>query len=174
MTARQPSLDEVFAPRGIAVVGVSASGNFATGVLTSLQAAGFPAIYPINPKHSEMHGLPCYARVSDVTGPVDHVVVSIPAEATLSLLDDCATKGVRSVHFFTAGFGESGEAEGADLEVAMLDKARRGGFRILGPNCVGLFVPRMKVVNNAGLPLEPGPVAFISQSGGHAFTLPAY
>jgi len=174
MTTRRPSLEEVFAPRGVAVVGVSATGNFATGVLTSLQAAGFPAIYPINPKHTEMHGLPCYARVSDVPGPVDHVVVSIPAEAALSLLDDCAAKGVRSVHFFTAGFSESGEAERADLEMAMLDKARRGGFRILGPNCVGLFIPRTKVVNTAGGPLEPGPVAFISQSGGHATTLPAY
>ncbi len=175
MAARRPSLDEVFAPRGVAVVGASATGrNFATGVLMSLQAAGFPAIYPINPKHSEVLGLPCYASVSDVPGPVDHVVVSIPAEAALSLLDDCAAKGVRSVHFFTAGFSESGEAERADLELAMLDKARRGGFRILGPNCIGLFVPRTKLVNSASGPLEPGPVAFISQSGGHATILPAY
>ena len=174
MTAQRPSLDEVFAPRGIAVVGASAGGNFATGVLTSLQAAGFPAIYPINPKYPEMHGLPCFARVSDVPGPVDHVVVSIPAEAALSLLDDCAAKGVRSVHFFTAGFSESGDSERADLELAMLDKARRGGFRILGPNCVGLFVPKNKVVNTSTGSLEPGPVSFISQSGGHATILPEY
>ncbi len=174
MAAGRPSLEEVFAPRGVAVVGASATGRtFATGVLMSLQTAGFPAIYPINPKHSEVLGLPCYASVSEVPGPVDHVVVSIPAEAALSLLDDCAAKEVRSVHFFTAGFSESGEAARADLEMAMLDKARRGGFRILGPNCIGLFVPRTKLVNGGG-PLEPGPVAFISQSGGHATILPAY
>lgn len=175
MAARLPSLDEVFAPRGVAVVGASATGgNFATGVLMSLQAAGFPAIYPINPKYSEVLGLPCYASVNDVPGPVDHVVVGIPAEAALSLLDDCAAKGVRSVQFFTAGFSESGDPKGADLEMAMLDRARRGGFRILGPNCVGLFVPRMKLVNSGSVPLEPGPVAFISQSGGHAMILPTY
>jgi acyl-CoA synthetase (NDP forming) len=90
------------------------------------------------------------------------------------LLDDCAAKGVKSVHFFTAGFSESGYTERAELERAMLSKARSGGFRIIGPNCIGLFVPRSRLVNATGVPLEPGPIAFISQSGGHAQNLPFY
>jgi acyl-CoA synthetase (NDP forming) len=89
------------------------------------------------------------------------------------LLDECAAKGVRSVHFFTAGFGESGFPERAELEREMLRKARAGGFRIIGPNCVGLYVPKSRLMNTLGVPLEPGPVAFISQSGGHANNLPA-
>jgi len=105
---------------------------------------------------------------------VDHVVVGIPAESALALLDDCAAKGVKSVHFFTAGFSESGYAERAELERAMLSKARAGGFRIIGPNCTGLFVPKARLATSMGIPLEPGPIAFVSQSGGHAHDVPDY
>ena len=174
MEGNKVSLDEVFSPRGVALAGASPSGGFATGVARGLQEAGFPNIYPVNPKYTEVFGLPCYASIRDIPGIVDHVVVSIPAEAALGLLDDCAAKGVRSVHFFTAGFSESGYAERAELEKAMLEKARAGNFRIIGPNCVGIYVPKSRLANGTGMPMEPGPVAFISQSGGHAHNLPLY
>jgi len=174
MDTRRPSLDEIFSPRGVAVVGASPTGGgFSTGVLLSLQRAGFPAIYPVNPKYTEVFGLPCYPGVRDIPGVVDYVVVAIPAESALALLDDCAAKGVKAVQFFTAGFGESGIAERAELERVMLDRARRGGFRILGPNCVGLFVPKSRLVQAGSGPMEPGPVAFLSQSGGHASFFPS-
>jgi acyl-CoA synthetase (NDP forming) len=175
VTNQFPTLDEIFSPRGVAVVGVSPNGRgFASGVLVSLQTAGFPAIYPINPHYNEIFGMPCYPNLQAVPGIVDHVVVSIPAESALSLLDDCAAKHVKSVHFFTAGFSESGLLERVELEKTMLEKARSGGFRIIGPNCIGLFVPKSKLVNTASVPIEPGPIAFISQSGGHAQNLPEY
>jgi acyl-CoA synthetase (NDP forming) len=175
MTKQLPTLDEIFTPRGVAVVGVSPNGRgFATGILVSLKSAGFPAIYPINPRYPEVFDMPCYPSLQAVPGIVDHVIVSIPAESALSLLDDCAAKGVKSVHFFTAGFSESGIQERADLEKTMLAKAQTGGFRIVGPNCIGLFVPKSRLVNTAAVPIEPGPIAFISQSGGHAQNLPEY
>ncbi len=175
MTSNLPALDELFSPRGVAVVGVSPSGRgFAQGVLMALKTAGFPNIYPINPHYTEIMGMPCYPSLTAVPGLIDHVVVSIPAEGVLALLDDCAAKGIKAVHFFTAGFSESGLAERAELEQAMLAKARAGGFRIWGPNCIGLFVPRSKLVNTASVPIEPGPIAFMSQSGGHAQNLPLY
>ena len=170
-----PTLDEVFCPRGVAVVGASASNlSFAELVVHALKDAKFPAIYPVNPKYKEVLGLACYASLTDIPGAVDHVIVNIPAESVLKLLDDCAAKRVRSVHFFTAGFGETGDAERAELERAMLVKAKAGGFRIIGPNCIGLYVPKSRLVNNLNSPLEPGPIAFISQSGGHAQNLPNY
>ncbi len=174
MAERQPSLGELFSPRGVAVVGVSPAqkASFAGHAVQCLKEAGFPAVYPVNPKHPEVLGLPCYPSVAAIPGAVDHVIVSIPAESALALLDDCAAKGVKSVHFFTAGFKESGDPQRAELESAMLSKARAGGFRIIGPNCVGLFVPKSRLATTAGVPLEPGPVAFISQSGGHAHDLP--
>jgi acyl-CoA synthetase (NDP forming) len=168
-------LDEIFSPRGVAVVGASAKNlAFAEIVIQSLIEAEFPAIYPINPKYDEVLGLKCYPRLLDIPGVVDHVVVNIPAESALSLLDECAEKSVKSVHFFTAGFGESGIKERADLETKMLEKAKAGGFRIIGPNCVGLFVPKSRLVNVFGMPMDPGPIGFISQSGGHAQNLPLY
>jgi len=169
------SLDELFCPRGVAVVGASGPGKltFSTIVLQALKDAGFPAIYPVNPQYDEALGMRCYPDLVSIPGVVDHVVVNIPAESALALLDECAVKGVRSVHFFTAGFSESGVAERAELEREMLEKARAGGFRIIGPNCVGLYVPKSRLMNTLGVPLEPGPIGFISQSGGHANNLPA-
>lgn len=171
---RRPSLAELFSPRGVAVVGASPTekASFAGHVVQSLIEAEFPAVYPVNPKYPEVLGLPCYPSLRAIPGVVDHVVVSIPAESALTLLDDCAAKGVKSVHFFTAGFSETGDEERAELERAMLSKASAGGFRIIGPNCVGLFVPKSRLVATTGVSLEPGPIAFISQSGGHAHDLP--
>jgi acyl-CoA synthetase (NDP forming) len=164
------SLEEVFSSKGVAVVGASGSGRmgFAEGVLMGLIEAGCPAIYPVNPKYSEVMGLACYPTLQSIPGRVDYVVVSIPATGVMALLDDCAAKGVKAVQFFTAGFSESGIAQRADLEQEMLKKAKASGFRIIGPNCVGLFVPKSRVVNTTGVSYDPGAVAFISQSGGHA------
>jgi acyl-CoA synthetase (NDP forming) len=179
VAVKQVSLEEVFTPRSVAVVGASVpsvTGGISFGglVVLSLIQAGFPAVYPINPKYSDLLGSPCYPNLLAVPDVIDHVVVNIPAEACLELLDECAAKGVRSVHFFTAGFGESGNEDGAAIEQAMLDKAKSSGFRIIGPNCTGIFIPGHRVTNTLGIPLDPGPVAFISQSGGHAHNLPRF
>jgi acyl-CoA synthetase (NDP forming) len=174
MERRETSLEELFCPRGVAVVGASGSGriSFAELVTHALKEAEFPAIYPVNPNYTEVLGLPCYPDLASIPGVVDHVVVNIPAESAIALLDQCAAKGVRSVHFFTAGFGESGFPERAELEREMLKRARSGGLRIIGPNCVGLFVPKSRLTYIPGASLEPGPIAFISQSGGHASSIP--
>ncbi|MBI4187797.1 MAG: CoA-binding protein [Chloroflexi bacterium] len=169
-----PSLDEIFSPRRVAVVGASPSGGWATGVVQLLKEAKFPAIYPVNPNYKEVLGLPCYPSVNTIPGPVDHVIVSIRAESVLALLDECAAKGVKSVHFFTAGFSETGAAERAELEKTMLAKARAGGFRIIGPNSLGLMVPKSRLVNNIKIPLEPGPISVLSQSGGYVEDIPLY
>jgi acyl-CoA synthetase (NDP forming) len=110
---RKGLLEELFSPRGVAVVGASGSQkiSFAEIVIHGLKEAKFPAIYPVNPKYDEVLGLRCYPDLVSIPGPVDHVVVNIPAESAIALLDECAAKRVRSVHFFTAGFGESGFAE---------------------------------------------------------------
>ncbi len=173
---QKPTLEEVFAPRGIAVVGASASGRlgFAEMIIVANLETKFPGLYAVNPKYKEVYGVPCYPSILDIPGVVDHVVVNIPAQSALKLLDECAEKGVRSVHFFTAGFSESGYAERADLEVELLKKARQGGYRIIGPNCVGLFVPKSRVSNTISVPTESGPIAFISQSGGHANNIPMF
>jgi acyl-CoA synthetase (NDP forming) len=171
-----PTLDEIFSPGSVAIIGASPEKaiSFPGFHIHALKETGFPAIYPVNPRHKEAFGLPCYPSVSAIPGKVDHVVVCIPAEGSIELLKDCARKGVNSVHFFSAGFSESGEKQGIEMEEEMLKIARAGKFRIIGPNSTGLFVPKAKFTQATRLPMEPGPVAFISQSGGHSAELPRH
>ncbi|MHC4480882.1 MAG: CoA-binding protein, partial [Planctomycetota bacterium] len=121
-----------------------------------------------NPKHQEIEGLKCYPSLFDIEGPVDHGISSVPARIVRSLVDDCIAKGVKSIHFFTAGFSETGEEELAELEAQIVQRAVEGGIRVIGPNCMGFYVPASRLAFMPGFPREPGPVAFISQSGGNA------
>jgi len=165
-------LDYLFHPRSVAVAGVSPPqlgfGGVGAGFVIGLKDIGFPAIYPVNPKHEEILGLKCYPSLFDIEGPVDHVISSVPAHIVPSLVDDCIAKGVKCIHFFTAGFSETGEEELAELEAQVVQRAVEAGIRVLGPNCMGLYVPASRLAFMPEFPREPGPVAFISQSGGNA------
>jgi len=166
------SLDSIFHPRSVAIAGVSTQqpgfAGVGLGFLLSLMELGFPAVYPVNPKYQEIEGLKCYASVLDIDGPVDHVISSIPARIVPQLVEDCIAKGVRSVHFFTAGFRETGDDEMADLETQVVGRLTGAGIRVFGPNCMGLYVPESKLAFMPGFPADAGPVGFISQSGGNA------
>ncbi len=166
------SLDAIFHPRSVAIAGVSIQqpgfAGVGVGFLLSLMELGFPAIYPVNPKYQEIEGLRCYASVLDIDGPVDHVISSVPARIVPQLVEDCIAKGVRSVHFFTAGFRETGDDEMAELERQVVGRLTGAGIRVFGPNCMGLYVPESKLAFMLGFPAEAGPVGFISQSGGNA------
>jgi acyl-CoA synthetase (NDP forming) len=170
--ARATGLDYVFHPRSVAVVGVSRRrrGFAAVGTtfLTGLKEMGFPALFPVNPKYEEVEGLKCYPSILDIEGPLDHVISNVPASVLPHLVDECIAKGVRCIHFFTAGFRETGDQRRADLELELVARARQAGIRVLGPNCMGLYVPASKLTFGDGFPSEAGPVAMISQSGGNA------
>lgn len=169
---RLGDLGAVFRPRSVAVVGSfpeagGGQSNWSPDFLRALAEIGFPGpLYPVNPKYREVLGRPCYASLLEVPGPVDHVIASVPAEGVLRLLEDCIGKRVRSIHFYTAGFAETGVGERAALEEELRARARRAGIRIIGPNCMGLYVPGAGLAFYPGQPPEPGPVALISQSGG--------
>lgn len=163
--------EPVFYPKSIAVVGASPNPlKFGNRYLEALINTGYKGkLYPVNPGGGEISGLKAYRTVREVPDPVDYVIVSIPAQHVLAVLDDCAAKGVRVVQFFTAGFSETGEEEGRRLENEMVKKAKEGGFRIIGPNCIGVYSPGHFMPYGPMPTLgEVGTVAFISQSGGHA------
>ena len=108
----------------------------------SLLEAGFPEIgglYPINPKVDEINGKRCYPSLLDTPDPVDHVISQVPAAVVPELVDQCVAKKVRSIHFFTAGFSETGDKDMAAVEQAMIAKLRRAGIRAIGPNAGGAF-----------------------------------
>jgi acyl-CoA synthetase (NDP forming) len=178
MASSPHPLNEIFHPRSVAVAGVSARPQDWGGggmFVRALQYMEFPGpIYPINPRAQEVLGLRCYPSLLEVPGPVDHVISSIPASGVLELMDHATAKGVRSVHFFTAGFRETGEEERVALEQELLRRAQAAGVRLIGPNCMGLYCPAAKVAFNRESPRESGNLAFVSQSGLNAEELIFY
>ncbi|TEU17785.1 MAG: hypothetical protein E3I25_02390 [Dehalococcoidia bacterium] len=126
-------------------------------------------LYPVNPTSSEILGLKVYPRLTEVPeSSVDYVISCIPAGGVLSLLDDCGKKNVKLVHLFTARLKETGRDKEIKLQGEILQKARKLGIRILGPNCMGIYYPKLGLSFNHELPRESGPVGGFFQSGGGA------
>ena len=155
-------------PRAIAIVGVSTGQRDwgPSGFIDCLKRLNFEGrIYPVNPKATEIQGLKAYPDLVSIPEHVDLVIVSVPAPAVPGVLEDCIAAGAKNVHIFTAGFEETGEREGEQLGEKVKEIARRGGLRIIGPNCMGLTVPGARISTLFESLPESGPVAFITQSG---------
>jgi len=163
--------ERIFYARSIAVVGASTDERkMGSRWVAGLILAGYKgAVYPVNPSGGEISGLKVYPRLTDIPGPVDLVISCIPRTHVLGLLDDCAAKQIGGISFFTAGFRETGEAEWIRVEEEMARRARSGGFRIIGPNCMGITCPEQCIpFGPSPLVNKAGSAAFVSQSGGHA------
>jgi acyl-CoA synthetase (NDP forming) len=164
--------DSFFEHSSVAIAGASSDYNIGHAFVQCLQDSGFQGrVYPLNPAGGEIRGLKVYRRIADIPGKVDYVISCIPARFTPQLVKDSAAKGAKVVSFFTAGYSESGRSEGRDLEDELLRVARATGVRLLGPNCLGLYCPRIGLSFAADFPKEPGDVGFIGQSGGNSIYL---
>lgn len=168
-------LDELFHPRSVAIAGISSGTRQGggpgggIGFLESIREMGFDGpLYLINPKAREIAGLPCYPSLRDIPGPVDYLISSVPAPVVPQLVEDAIAKGVRLIHFFTAGFSETGEEERSQLEQRVMARLREAGIRVIGPNCMGLYIPSARLAFMQGFPMEPGDTAMVSQSGANA------
>jgi acyl-CoA synthetase (NDP forming) len=159
------ALDHLFNPGSIAIVGLPRGFKASKIFLYGLLDQGFAGpIYLVHPSAEQIDGLKAYPAIADIPGPVDQVIVLAPKSAVWETLNQCANKGVKAVVIYTAGFGESGEA-GARDEQRLRKMADAGGFRVLGPNCMGVYSPSAKLAFLPGMPKEPGSAAFLSQSG---------
>jgi acetate---CoA ligase (ADP-forming) len=165
-------LDSLFRPRSVAVMGAS-NNRFSIGnrVVKNLQDYDFKGqIYPINPKEPEILGLKAYPSILDVPEPVDIVCIAVKNTMVPQMVEDCGKRGVKFVIIHTAGFREMG-GEGAKLEDAVLDTARRHGIRVYGPNSQGIMNsdPAVSVYANFTFtPLGQGRASILAQSGGVA------
>jgi len=158
-------METFFSPRGVAIVGASSSkGKIGYEILSNLLACGSKA-YPVNPTADHILGQRCYVRVSDIPEPVDMAVVALPADAILSIIDDCGRKGVTALIIISGGFKEVGRA---DLEQEMVERAHHYGMRIIGPNCIGVYnsVNGFNTFFQREMNLPPpGNIAIVTQSG---------
>jgi acetyltransferase len=160
------SLDPIFKPQSVAVVGASAAPGSVGGILMrNLMENPFGGVvYPVNPKRKAVHGVLCYPSLKDVPEAVDLAVIATPAATVPGGVRQCAELGVKSAIIISAGFSELG-AEGKALERQIRDAAR-GKLRVIGPNCLGVIHPpsRLNASFAADMP-RPGNVALLSQSG---------
>jgi acyl-CoA synthetase (NDP forming) len=167
------SIDQLLAPTSVAIIGASDDPARVGGrPIQRMLAAGYRgAIYPVNPKRSEVQGLKAYASISAIDGPVDCAVLAVGVEAVLPYVEECAAKGIKSLVVFTAGFAEMGR-EGEAAQARMVEIARTAGMRIVGPNCLGLYNVSAKVYLTftslfQETTLSGRNIGLVSQSGGY-------
>lgn len=163
-------LDRAFDARTVAVIGASrANGYFWLKMFAGFE--GTLASVHVNSesiRDIEAMGIPNYARIGDVPGPVDYVVVNTPRRFAVDTFAQCIAADVGAVSFFTAGFAETDD-EGRELQATLARMAHESGVALLGPNCTGIYHPARHMCSMHDMPLGvTGDIAMASQSGTHA------
>jgi acyl-CoA synthetase (NDP forming) len=168
---------QLFEPRSIAVVGVSddAARPGSQAVRALLNNGYRGKVYPVNPKYDRFDEMRCFPSVTAIAEVVDVVVIGVPAKGVLPVLEECAAKKVPFAVILSGGFRESGP-EGVEREQRMLQIAREGGIRLIGPNCLGFVNIHSSVYAAFGSmtrapKLTAGHVSLVTQSGGFGYSI---
>ena len=161
------ALEEVLSPRAVAILGVSrAPHKWGHVAAKQLIAGGFPGnIYLINPSIPEVLGRPAFPTLRNVPSQVDLAIIATAFQHVPQAVDDCIAHGVKGIVIITAGFSETGP-DGHALEQELVARCRDHGIRVLGSNCMGIYVKRSQL-NALGMvfPLPAAPIGLVSQSG---------
>jgi acyl-CoA synthetase (NDP forming) len=174
---KRSDLRRVVAPSSVAVVGASTRpGHFARQPLVNLRSHGFSGdVFPVNPKHTEVVGYPCYPRLADLPVVPDLVIVVVRPDLAVSVVRECGDMGVGGAVVVGSGFAETGSVEGIASQRALEDIVNTTGLRLCGPNTLGIanFSTGAVSFASGNLPSAPrvGGIAIVSQSGGCSFTL---
>lgn len=160
-------LSPLFSPRSVAVIGASSRVDSVGGVVfKNMLESGYQGkLYAINPNHPEIQGQPAYASIEQIDEVVDLAVIITRAATVPDIIESCGKRGVRFALVLSAGFKETGP-QGAALERAVVENARRYGIRLIGPNCLGILRPAVGLnatFSKGGA--KAGGLALISQSG---------
>jgi acyl-CoA synthetase (NDP forming) len=167
------SFDALLKPKSIALFGASNQpGKVGYVCLKNLQASYQGKIYPIHPHEKEILGLPAYPDLGQVPGPVDLAFVIVPAEAVISIIEQCGRKRVPGAIVITSGFAEAGVI-GRTLQDQLAARARENGVRVIGPNCFGVL--NCNIGLNASIavimPEGGGKISFVVQSGAYGMAI---
>jgi acyl-CoA synthetase (NDP forming) len=167
----EQSLDALFRPQSIAVVGASDNtariGGIPLQYLLKYPYAG--NVYPVNPKYETIQGVKAYPSLSAIGKPVDLAIFAVPARAVAATIEDAAKAGVKCVVMFSSGFAELGE-DGAAAQQALSKQVHDAGMRLLGPNCLGFLSIREHIFSTFTAAMQrtapkAGNIAIVSQSG---------
>ncbi len=163
-------LDPLFAPRSVAVLGVSRSpAKLGHRLLQNVQEGGFAgAIHPVNPSGEPILGLPTVRTIEALPEGVDLALVSLPAPAVSEAIKALAARGVRAAVILSSGFGEVDDA-GRASQAELLATARAAGLRLVGPNCMGVYSAPASLNGTYfwDLPRAAGGISIVSQSGAY-------
>ncbi len=162
------NLDFIFRPERIALIDVSINPNSVSGkVFTNLIGSGFKGvIYPINRSSEAVMGISCFNSLDSLPHKPELAVICSAANEVPQWVKECGESGINGIIIMSAGFRETGE-EGLQLENEIRE-IRKGypDMRIIGPNCLGIIIPELKLNLSFAPSLPPkGNIAFISQSG---------
>jgi acetyltransferase len=160
-------LDKIFNPRSVAIIGASdEEGTVGYALMKNFTEHGFEGkIYPVNIRKTEILGLKAYQTVEQIPEPVDLAIIATPAKTVPDVVEQCGKAGIKGIIIISAGFKEIGP-EGKALEDKIQEIKKKHGLRIIGPNCLGVIRPsiRLNATFISKMP-KPGNIAFISQSG---------
>ncbi len=165
-------LERAFNPKAVAVIGDKRANNY---MWLRGQSTFTGKVYSVQIDERELPniaalGVPNYPSLAAIPDEIDYVMTAVPRQIAPRIAKDCADKQVGGVMFFTSGFSETDE-EGKRLEQALVEIARSANMALLGPNCMGIYHPRIGLRNYTELPAgEAGSVGFIGQSGTHTIT----
>jgi acyl-CoA synthetase (NDP forming) len=169
-------LRELLAPRSIVLVGASDRSGWSGGSYANFETIGFDgALHLVNRNGGEVHGRPAFTSCAEIGEPVDLALMLVGAAALPGALADAAAAGIRSVVVLAAGFGETG-ADGLRAQAELVERCRKLDLMCLGPNCLGFVnvVDRAPAWSGQLMPVVPGGVAVVSQSGATAYAIAAF
>ncbi len=155
----------LFRPKSVALIGASSdTKKYGYWTAKSLIDNNFTGdIYLISRSGGEILGRPTYPDILAVPEAVDLAIIAIAPKFILSVIEQCVEKGVKTGIVVSTGFGETGP-EGKEIERQMLEIARKGGMRLVGPNCMGMYSSAVNL-NTSIIDLAPGPMSLVLQSG---------
>ena len=169
-------LKRLFYPKNIAIIGATSKRDWGwsngNAWIAGSSKMGFQGtIYPVHPKARAILGVKAYPTILDIPDEIDLAVFTVPLAVVPQVMEQCVRKGVRFVHLLTAGFSETGTGDNAELEKSLVEKAGKGGVRVIGPNCMGLYCAEGGLSWTNDFPSQPGSTGLFSQSGQLAYQI---
>lgn len=168
------SLERLFNPRSIAIVGASQDlSSFGGQPVKLMRQYGYAGnVYPVNPKYQDVAGYRCYPSLSSIEAEIDIALLAVAAKRVAPVLQECVDRKVRFVDIFSSGFAESGNTAG---QQELLDIIKGSGTRILGPNNQGVInfaagIPAgFNPLLNREQTVPAGSIGIVAQSSGVGF-----